>query len=110
MDEDDGTVDPVPWLTELLQSPRAMAGHHVIGYEGQARREEWLAAAERVAEIIGCPVEVIDSGLFDDGFGHLKIKRSDAGDRSVVGRGPIPPAVVDAYEQAHRDDADERNQ
>ncbi|MFG2247943.1 hypothetical protein [Spirillospora sp. NPDC048823] len=102
---DDGlTVEPVRFLTEELQSQDAMTGSYfVIGYDDPERREQWLAAVDQIAEIIGCPIDVIDSGFFEDGFGHLKIRRFD------VGRGftqdpsrHIPQTVIDAYEAANR--------
>ncbi|MGI5171192.1 hypothetical protein ACQEU3_43260 [Spirillospora sp. CA-253888] len=107
MDENDLTADPVRFLIEILQSEAAMSGSYnaigVIGYDGQERRDQWLAAVDQVAELLGCPIEVIDSGFFEDGFGHLKIRRSDTGPGVAQDpSGRIPQQVIDAYEAANR--------
>lgn len=87
-------------VADFVETLREYGGF-VIGYSA-ANHNGYIAAARRAEEIIGQPVEIIDSGIHEEGYGSLHIKIAGRDER--FDRSKIPQSVVRAYEEAHKSD------
>jgi hypothetical protein len=79
-------------VAQVVQNLRD-GGASVVPYDA-SKYERAKAAVRRAEEIIGLPIEVLDSGIQDEGYGMLRLRVE-----SLV---RVPDFVVRAYEEAHR--------